>query len=187
METVADPGLQRWFAESRSRVGVNIVPIVDARRSLLRALRRGESVGMVVDRDLMHNGILVPFFGHPTPIPAGPALLAIETGVPVYAASARRTKNLRYRGRMVLVPAAESGSRRERVRALTAAIAAAFESIVADAPEQWWGAFHPIWPDLAQGGKDALEPNAGAVAPKAGAAASHEPSAGAAASPGEPS
>jgi hypothetical protein len=32
--------------------------------------------------------------------------------------------------------------------ALTAAIAAAMESILADAPEQWWGAFHPIWPDL---------------------------------------
>ena len=33
--------------------------------------------------------------------------------------------------------------------AYTAAIAAAFEAILADAPEQWWGAFHPIWPDLA--------------------------------------
>jgi hypothetical protein len=33
--------------------------------------------------------------------------------------------------------------------ALTASIAAAFESLLADAPEQWWGAFHPIWPDLA--------------------------------------
>jgi KDO2-lipid IV(A) lauroyltransferase len=161
METVTDPGLQRWFAESRSRVGVNIVPITDARRALLRALRRGESVGMVVDRDLMHNGIRVPFFGHLTPIPAGPALLAIETGVPVYAASVRRTKDRRYRGRMMLVSAPETGSRRERVTALTAAIAAAFESILADAPEQWWGAFHPIWPDLAPSGTDASEPNAG--------------------------
>jgi hypothetical protein len=27
-------------------------------------------------------------------------------------------------------------------------IAAAFEEIVADAPEQWWAVFFPIWPDL---------------------------------------
>lgn len=172
METVADPGLQRWFTESRSRVGVNIVPITDARRALLRALRRGESVGMVADRDLMHNGMLVPLFGHPAPIPAGPALLAIETGVPVYVASARRTKNLRYRGQMVLVPAPETGTRRERVTALTASIAATFESILADAPEQWWGAFHPIWPDLDQGGTDAPEPHAATPGPHAGAAPS---------------
>ena len=123
METVGDPGLQRWFVESRSRVGVNIVPIRDARRALLRALRRHESVGMVADRDLLGNGLMVPFFGHPTPIPAGPALLAIETGVPVYAGSARRASGGRYRGRLILVPTPTEGSRRERVAALTAAIA----------------------------------------------------------------
>ena len=149
METVSDPGLQRWFVESRSRVGVDIVPLVDARRALMRALRRGESVGLVADRDIMGNGLLVPFFGHPAPISAGPALLAIEAGVPVYAGSARRAGGGRYRGRMILVPAPPDGSRRERTTALTASIAAAFESLIADSPEQWWGAFHPIWPDLA--------------------------------------
>ncbi|HEY3333630.1 MAG TPA: hypothetical protein VGK16_00225 [Candidatus Limnocylindrales bacterium] len=149
METVADPGLAHWFRTSRSRVGVNVVSITGARRALLRAIRRGESVGLVADRDLTHNGMLVPFFGHPTPIAAGPALLALETGVPIYAASARRLPGGRYAGRMMLVPEPTEGTRRERVLAYTAAIAAAFESILADGPEQWWGSFHPIWPDLA--------------------------------------
>ncbi len=149
METVADDTLQRWFMDSRSRVGVNIIPIRNARRVMLRDLRSGRSVGMVADRDLTGTGILVPFFGHPAPIAAGPALLAIETGVPVYAGAARRTRDGRYRGRLIRVPEPGAGSRRERVVALTAGIAAAFESLLADAPEQWWGAFHPIWPDLA--------------------------------------
>jgi lauroyl/myristoyl acyltransferase len=149
METVADPGLAHWFRTSRSRVGVHIVSIKDARRALLAALRRGESVGLVADRDLTHNGLPVPFFGHPTPIAAGPALLALEAGVPVYAASARRLRGGRYAARLLLVPAPEGGTRRARVTAYTEAIAVAFESILADAPEQWWGAFHPIWPDLA--------------------------------------
>jgi phosphatidylinositol dimannoside acyltransferase len=158
METVADPGLAHWFRSSRSRVGINIVPIRDARRALLGAIRRGESVGLVADRDLTHNGIPVPFFGHPTPIAAGPALLALETGVPIYATSARRLKGGRYAAKLILVPEPAEGKRRERVTAYTAAIAEAFETILADAPEQWWAAFHPIWPDLAVGADDAGEP-----------------------------
>jgi KDO2-lipid IV(A) lauroyltransferase len=161
METVRNPGLQRWFVESRSRVGVNIVPIEDSRRALMRALRGGESVGLVADRDLTGAGLMVPFFGHPAPIPAGPALLAIEAGVPMYAGSARRTRNRRYAGRLLLVPAPEGGTKRERMVALTAAMARAFESLLADAPEQWWGAFHPIWPDLVVG-RSGTEQEAGA-------------------------
>ncbi len=160
METVSDPGLQRWFVESRSRVGVRIVPITDARRTLLRALRRGESVGLVADRDLTHNGLLVPLFDHPAPIPAGPALLAIEAGVPLYVGSARRTAGGRVRGRLLAVPAPVNGTRRERVTTLTANIAAAFESLLADSPEQWWGAFHPIWPDLVPAGQGAADATA---------------------------
>jgi lauroyl/myristoyl acyltransferase len=151
METVSDPGLQRWFRESRSRVGVNVVNIADARRELTRALRRGESVGMVADRDLTGGGIMVPFFGHPAPIPAGPALLSIETGAPIYVAWARRTKGYRYRGGLTLVPAPGPGPLRARVTAITASMVGEFETLLADGPEQWWGAFHPIWPDLAIG------------------------------------
>ncbi len=169
METVADPVLQHWFVESRSRVGVNIVPIADARHALMRALRRGESVGLVADRDLTGTGIMVPFFGHPAPIPAGPALLAIEAGVPIYAGSARRTRNRRYAARLLLVPTPEGGSRRERMIALTTAMAQAFESLLADAPEQWWGAFHPIWPDLAVAPRGAGEANNGGGARADGA------------------
>jgi phosphatidylinositol dimannoside acyltransferase len=148
MEAVADPALQGWFVASRGRIGVNIVPLADARRTLLRTLRSGESIGLVADRDLTGTGIDVPLFGHPAPIAIGPALLAMETGSPIYASSARRVAGGRYRCRVFLVPAPESGTRRERLIAHTAAVAEAFESILADAPEQWWGAFHPIWPDL---------------------------------------
>jgi hypothetical protein len=41
-----------------------------------------------------------------------------------------------------------TGSRRERVVAMLAAEARAFERVIGDAPEQWWAVFMPIWPDL---------------------------------------
>jgi lauroyl/myristoyl acyltransferase len=149
MEAVADAGLQRWFVTTRSRVGVNIVPLADARRTLMAALKRGESVGLVNDRDITGTGIPTPFFGHPAPMSPGPALLAIEAGVPVYAAAVRRTRGGRYAARLASVPIPADGTRRERMTALTTNIATVFEALLADAPEQWWGAFHPIWPDLA--------------------------------------
>jgi phosphatidylinositol dimannoside acyltransferase len=164
MEAVDDPALRHWFESSRGRVGVRIVPIANARRELLRALRSGRSVGMVADRDLTRGGIEVPLFGHPAPIPAGPALVALEAGVPVYVGSARRVGGGRYRGRLIHVPTPETGTHRERVVALTASIASAFESILADAPEQWWGSFHPIWPDLVPAGRGARPAAAGTSA-----------------------
>ena len=148
METVDDPALAAWFAASRRRVGVNVIPIRDARRALVAAIRRGESVGLVADRDLTGSGLPVALFGHPAPIAAGPAFLSLETGAPIYAASTRRTGVGRYAARLALVPTPPDGPRRERLAAYTRSIAEAFEAIVADAPEQWWGAFHPIWPDL---------------------------------------
>ena len=158
MEIVKDPALARWFEESRRRVGVNIVPMTDARRGLMAAVRRGESVGMVADRDLLHNGLMVPFFGHLAPIPAGPALLAVETGLPIYVGSARRAAHLRYKGKLVRLEVPSEGRLRERVTAITANLAAAFETLLADGPEQWFGAFHPIWPDLVVGATPEPEP-----------------------------
>lgn len=149
METVDDPPLQGWFERSRGRLGVRIVGLRAARRALLAAVRAGEPIGIVADRDIAGGGIEVPLFGVPAPLPIGPALIAIETGTPLYAVGVRRLPDLRVAGRLLAVPVAVEGSRRERIEATLAAMAAAFESLIADAPEQWSAVFFPIWPDLA--------------------------------------
>ena len=172
MEAVSDPGVQRWFVTTRSRVGVDIVPLQDARRAMLRALRRGESVGMVIDRDLTHTGIPVPFFGVDTPMSPGPALLAIEARVPVYAASARRLKGGRYAAKLIEVPIPVDGTRRERVVALTRE----HRGGLRDDPRRWPRAVvGRVPPDLAGPGR---RPGAAA------AGARSVPSAGSAAAPG---
>ena len=149
METVPDPELQRWVLSSRGSMGVDIVPLKDARRPLVAALRRGDSIGIVNDRDITGTGIPIPFFGVPAPFSPGAALLALETGTQVFVGSARRIRGRRYSGKLIGVPLPEEGTRREKVVALTTGIVRAFETLIADAPEQWWGAFHAIWPDLA--------------------------------------
>lgn len=148
MEMIDDPPLQRWFQRTRSSVGVRIVGLREARRELLAALRRGDLVGLVADRDITGGGIPTPVFGHPAPLPAGPALLALESGAPACVAAVRRSGRGRYRGRMERVELPATGTRRERVTGFLAAEAAAFERVVATAPDQWWAIFFPIWPDL---------------------------------------
>ena len=150
METVDDPPLQGWFERSRGRLGVRIVGLRSARRALLAAVRAGEPIGIVADRDIAGGGIEVPLFGAPAPLPIGPALIAIEAGAPLYAVGVRRLPDGRVAGRLLAVPVALEGTRRERIAATLAAMAAAFESLIADAPEQWSAVFFPIWPDLAR-------------------------------------
>jgi len=149
METLGDPELQGWFVRTRGSVGLRIVGLREARRELLAALRRGESVGLVGDRDLTGGGIRVPLFGSPAPLPIGPPLLAMEADAPIYLAAVRRAGPGRYLGRLLPVPIAVDGDRRTQLTATLTALAQRFEQVVADAPDQWWTIFFPIWPDLA--------------------------------------
>lgn len=54
---------------------------------LREAVERGDFVALVSDRDLTSNGVEVDFFGHRARMAKGPALLALLTGAPLYAAS----------------------------------------------------------------------------------------------------
>jgi KDO2-lipid IV(A) lauroyltransferase len=151
METLGDPDLQAWFVRTRGAAGVRIVGLREARRELTAALRAGTSVGLVGDRDLTGGGALIELFGAPARLPLGPALLAVETDAPVFVAGVRRDGPGRYLGRVEPVAVPSDGSRRERAIETTAGIARAFERVIADAPEQWWAVFFPIWPDLEAG------------------------------------
>jgi len=162
METVGDPGLQDYFVRTRGAAGIRIVGLREARRELLAALRDGTSVGLVGDRDLTGGGLPVTLFGAPANLPLGPAMLAVESGAPLYVASVRRSGPARYRGRLERVDVPSEGSRRERVNAAMTGLAAAFERAVAVAPEQWWAVFFPIWPDLEAGLATSPAPGAAA-------------------------
>lgn len=151
METVDDPALQGWFERTRAAFGVRIVTLREARRALLAELRGGESVGLVADRDITGGGTEVPFFGAPAPLPIGPALLATETGAPIYLAGVWRVGRRGYRGRLAEVPVVREGSRRAQIAGTLAAEARAFEEVIGRAPDQWMAIFFPIWPGDAVG------------------------------------
>ncbi len=148
METIDDPAMQAWFERTRGALGITIVGLREARRELMGALARGEPVGIVGDRDLTGGGMPAKLFGASTSLPLGPALVAIESGAPTFGVAVRRRPGGRYIGRLDPFPVPTAGSRRERVTAFLDQQARIFERQIAQAPEQWWAVFFPIWPDL---------------------------------------
>jgi lauroyl/myristoyl acyltransferase len=147
-ETIADPGLQAYLVATRSKLGLKLIELSGAKRLLKEALLRGDTVGLLGDRDITGGGIDTELFGAPSPLAAGPALLAMETGVTPHVFGVWRNAEGVYHVRAEPVPFPAEGSRRERVTAYLIAEARAFERLIAAAPEQWLAVFHPLWPDL---------------------------------------
>jgi lauroyl/myristoyl acyltransferase len=147
-ETIADPALQAYLVKTRSRLGLQLIELSGAKRLLKEALLAGGTVGLLGDRDITGGGIETKFFGAPSPLAAGPALLAMDTGVTPHVFGVWRDASDVYHVSVEPVPFPAEGSRRERVTAYLDAEARAFERHIAAAPEQWLAVFHPLWPDL---------------------------------------
>jgi KDO2-lipid IV(A) lauroyltransferase len=146
METIDNPPLQAWLTRVRSHSGIRLVPLERASQVLRTALRRGEFVAVVADRDVLGTGQTATFFGRPARFPVGGALLGLASSAPVYAEAMRRVDGGRYAARIVrLDPVPAGGALRERVAAFLQAQATAYERLIADAPDQWWSALFRIW------------------------------------------
>ena len=143
----ANPVIDRMVNRARERLGMRIIPMGGATRHALRALRSGRVVGLVADQDARQRGLFVPFFGRAASTFRGPAILALRSGAPVFAASSVRQPDGTYRIRLrrVPVPGAEpekgggdrAGDESRREWELTAALAAALESAVREYPTQY--------------------------------------------------
>ncbi|MDQ3881149.1 MAG: hypothetical protein M3295_08765 [Chloroflexota bacterium] len=130
------------------RGALEVIPLSTARHRLVSALRARGCVALVADRDLERNGTPVRLFGHATTVPTGPAALAALTGARVITGRSLRLRPDTFEVRGDIVAWQPSGDRRADVAALTVTIAARLERYIAECPEQWFGAFQQIWPDL---------------------------------------
>jgi KDO2-lipid IV(A) lauroyltransferase len=80
-----NPAVDAVLLRERRRTGQEVVPREGAAKALIRALRAGRSVAVLLDQNThpRDGGIFVPFFGRPVPVSRVPAALAIRTGAPV--------------------------------------------------------------------------------------------------------
>lgn len=128
------------FVAYREGLGMEVLPHNGgaAFGTLARRLRAGGLVCLVADRDLSASGVEVDFFGDRTRMPAGPALLAQQTGALLLPVTLWYDDSPVMRGRVhpaVEVP--QEGSRAERTSVMTQAVADVFAAGIAEHPEDW--------------------------------------------------
>ena len=137
-----------WLTACRAQMGVELLPATGAGMTLVRRLRRGEMVALVVDMGVSGgDGVRVEFLGHETVFPAGPARLARISGAPIIFGWAAREPHGRFLAHISAPILSDRGlSPEEDARQITARIVAEFERAVRRYPEQWY-VFREMWPD----------------------------------------
>ena len=139
--------LFRKFLEYRTAIGLEVLDLDSRSIAVLsQRLRSGKLVALVADRDLSKNGIPVNFFGTGGQMPAGPALLAIQTGADLITAFVKFEEvGIRIIfGEAIAVPA--TGSVQEKAAVMTQVIADRFAEQLAIHTVDWH-MLQRIWRD----------------------------------------
>lgn len=160
VERLRPASLFDQFVAYRESLGMRVLPLTGGDRPpmqvLAERLRAGEVVCLVADRDLSRHGVEVRFFGEPTRMPAGPALLAATTGAALLPVHLHYTDG--GWGHWIGPPIELGAGRlREKVQAGTQALADAFAGRIAEYPADWH-MLQPLWlADLDQDRLKAVE------------------------------
>ena len=134
------------FLSYRQAMGMEVLPL-DGRvlGTLEQRLRQGALVALVADRDLSRSGIGVNFFGAPSRMPAGPAILALKTDAPLITAFVSYTDSgIHIDFNEVSIPS--SGSDEEKISQIVQSMAQQFQDGITAHPEDWH-MLQRIWTD----------------------------------------
>jgi KDO2-lipid IV(A) lauroyltransferase len=145
-ERLKPEALFQRFLRYRQAMGFEVLSI-DSRSfaTLMQRAREKRLIALVADRDLSASGVDVSFFGFPARMPAGPALLAIKTGIPLVVAHVSYTPS-GIHIEFTSVDVAVDGSESERVAQTTQRMANLFEKGIAAHAEDWH-MLQRIWTD----------------------------------------
>jgi KDO2-lipid IV(A) lauroyltransferase len=134
------------FLSYRQAMGMEVLPL-DGRvlGTLEQRLRQGALVALIADRDLSRSGIAVTFFGAPSRMPPGPAILALKTDAPLITAFVSYTETgIQIDFNKVSLPT--SGSDEEKISYIVQDMAQQFEVGITAHPEDWH-MLQRIWTD----------------------------------------
>jgi KDO2-lipid IV(A) lauroyltransferase len=144
VERIEPPELFAYLVEQRKVHGISIVPVDQAPRRMLQALRSGEVVGMTADRAVAGKQIDTQMFGLPIQLPAGPVSLARHTGAPAMLAIGLRVREDRFKGYISPPLPFTYSQEGEQFDAINEAILVShLETWIRRYPDQWL-AFSPI-------------------------------------------
>ncbi|WP_436527779.1 phosphatidylinositol mannoside acyltransferase [Actinoplanes sp. HUAS TT8] len=139
-ERLKPESVYKKFLDYRESLGMHVLPLTGGDRPpldvLAERLTEGWVVPLLADRDLSRSGVPVDFFGGTARMPAGPAILAIRTGAPMYAVDCWFSEH-RVEARLRKITPPEDGPLDERVKRTTQLMADAFAAGIAEHPQDW--------------------------------------------------
>ena len=141
-----NPALDARLTAFRTRSGNTVISKRRALQDILRLLRQGAGVAILVDQNVQEqDGIFVEFFGRPAATTTVAAALAVKTGcalVPVHCEARPDGRYTFVYGRPL--EWTSTGSREADIARLTQALTTEIEGWVRAHPEQWlW--MHRRW------------------------------------------
>jgi KDO2-lipid IV(A) lauroyltransferase len=141
-----NPALEGRLQALREKTGNAVVHKADAAKELLRIMRRGGHVGILIDQHANPpQNVVVPFFGRPASTTSIVARLAERTGALVVPTSCVRVGPARYQ--LTYHPVLDIRELPEKERAVepfTARLNRILEDMIREHPDQWlW--LHNRW------------------------------------------
>ncbi|MCC7534974.1 MAG: lysophospholipid acyltransferase family protein [Deltaproteobacteria bacterium] len=127
---------------------------------MLRALRSGSVLGMLLDQSIDVPSVEVPVFGRPASTPRGAAEIALRTGAEVVAGFVHRGPDGRHHIVVRRLPIDRERRDLAAVVAATAAMTRAIEEAIAEHPDQYFGWLHDRWRPTTSGPARAAEAQA---------------------------
>ncbi len=131
--------MERFFAESRRRFGVKLIPLRNASEKARKALQKGEFAGTMLDQsEYWQRGVVTDFFGIPTYTNKGIAKLAMETGaavVPFYTIRKKRQVFVEFFPEIDVV---NTGDSIKDIETNTQRFTTAIEVMIRKCPEQYF-------------------------------------------------
>jgi len=134
-----NPRLDRWIIGTRNKIGLEIIPPVNATKKVLQALSRNQIVAILFDqRGKRSKGVWADFFGRKVPTTSGLAVMAIKSRAPVLPVFMVREGFWKHR--LIIRDPLEiihTGVFRQDVEANTQLFNRVLESIIRQYPDQW--------------------------------------------------
>jgi len=132
--------LERALARVRAASGQIMIRQENALLRLVRALGRGEVVGLLLDEDEARDPVFAPFLGTQAATSPAAAELQRRSGAPIAVVSCGRIGRARYRFRVWRVIRAQPGNEDDERRRVVGEMNRGLSEAIRDAPDQWlWG------------------------------------------------
>ncbi|NOY74998.1 MAG: lysophospholipid acyltransferase family protein [Kiritimatiellaeota bacterium] len=147
MRPFDNPKIGEYVYKQREGFNHRICPKEGALKSLMGALRKGESVCIISDQHTSTTeGVVVDFFGREARTTASPAMLHLKTKVPILVSVSKRVGEMRFEFVCAdpVILDAPSGDKEKDILEITQRCSTALENLIKDDPAQWLWA-HRRW------------------------------------------